>query len=460
MAVTYVGVTKQSGAQNAAGKVIPIHASAAAGDLMLVSSSQTGSTRIPLMGDAAGQGSWQIERAGVNFLAHAVLWHRLTAADITAGNIPYTIPGGDSQTTAMVAAFYRGVSDVRRVVTARVSSTTANAALSPATVTAPDAGYYVLCAGLNEEGSTQGTFSGGMTLLDKTASWATAAIAHKTVTAGQTGVTGTWTRGNSTQGQSVIGLLLVPDDTPATDAQAHLVGTSGTTVASGNANYSVPLPAGIVVGDLLMALAVGWGTSALTAGWTELSRAVDSQANLLLSWKRATAGDVTAGAVSMNMNSGTQGAFTVLALRNVGDPTLQANSAFTAAADSVLTYWVGNVGVDAAQALTLLSNGFMSPTTALRGESSVNSRTRVGVMAAYSGVATPAPSWMRPVTGSGAAALTAAFALSVPATGPTVKWYDGATEQTATVEGWWDGDSIEPVTVEGWWDGDSIEPLS
>lgn len=44
--------------------------------------------------------------------------------------------------------------------------------------------------------------------------------------------------------------------------------------------------------------------------------------------------------------------------------------------------------------------------------------------------------------------------------GPTLKWFDGAAEQAATVEGWWDGTAVQTLTVAGWWDGTAVQPLS
>lgn len=43
--------------------------------------------------------------------------------------------------------------------------------------------------------------------------------------------------------------------------------------------------------------------------------------------------------------------------------------------------------------------------------------------------------------------------------GPTIKYWDGAAEQSATLEGQWDGAAIQPVNALGWWDGAAVQPL-
>lgn len=42
----------------------------------------------------------------------------------------------------------------------------------------------------------------------------------------------------------------------------------------------------------------------------------------------------------------------------------------------------------------------------------------------------------------------------------TIRWYNGTTEEAATLSEWWDGASLQPMTIDGWWDGAVIQPLS
>lgn len=42
----------------------------------------------------------------------------------------------------------------------------------------------------------------------------------------------------------------------------------------------------------------------------------------------------------------------------------------------------------------------------------------------------------------------------------TIKWWDGAAEQAAVLEGWWDGAAVQPAQAEGAWDGAAVQLLA
>lgn len=50
--------------------------------------------------------------------------------------------------------------------------------------------------------------------------------------------------------------------------------------------------------------------------------------------------------------------------------------------------------------------------------------------------------------------------LGLGVSGPLTKWWDGDSEEPATITEWWDGSALQPVTVEGWWDGADVQPLA